>query len=112
MLRRVARAGFSAASEPEHDDLERNRPGDHRGDARVDPRLGDVHQPDAEPEQEAADDRARAELGARDAERRAAPGEDRREEHRGDEEARPAARSGGIVSTAILMPKYVEPQTT
>ena len=62
MLSRVARAGLSPASEAQHDDLERNRSGDHRRDARVDPRLGDVHQPDAEPEQEPAGDRARAEL--------------------------------------------------
>ncbi len=34
-----------------HDDLERHRPGDHRRDARVDPLLGDVHEPDSAGEQ-------------------------------------------------------------
>ena len=41
-----------ARDEAEHDDLERDGAGDHRRDARVDPRLGDVDEPDAEPEQE------------------------------------------------------------
>ena len=49
-------------------------PGDHRGDARVDSRLGDVNEPDAEPEQQRADERGRGELAARDPQRGPAPG--------------------------------------
>jgi hypothetical protein len=58
-----------------------------------------VHHPDPQAEEETADDCRASQLGARDAEGGAAPGE-------------PAASSGGIVSTAILIPKYVEPQST
>ena len=71
-----------------------------------------MHQTHAEPEQQAPDDRGSAELAARDPEGGAAHHQDRREQQAGDEEARPRRESGGIVSTAILIPKYVEPHTT
>ena len=71
-----------------------------------------MNEADAEPEQEAAGDRARAELRARDPQRRSAQGEDRGEQEAATRKRDPAARSGGIVSTAILIPKYVEPHTT
>ena len=77
-----------AGEQAQDDDLQRHRPGDHRRDARVDPRLGDVDDADAEREEQPAGERARSELGARDAERRPAPREDRREQDRCGQEAR------------------------
>ena len=102
-----------AGDQAQDDDLQRHRSGDHRRDARVDPRLGNVHQPHAEPEKEHAGDRARHRARARvtrnDVPRQARIAARRSAATRNRD---PAARSGGIVSTATLIPKYVEPQTT
>ena len=51
-----------------------------------------MNEPDAEPEQEHSGDRARHELGARDAQRAPAPGENRCEQQPGHEEARPGGK--------------------
>jgi len=61
-----------------------------------------VHEADAEPEEQRADDRARPELPPGDAQARPSQEEDGREEEGGH---------GGMVSIAILIPRYVEPQT-
>ena len=107
------RAGDAlAGDEAPDDDLQRHRARDHRGDARVDPRLGDVNQPDAEREQRNAQPRGRDDLAPRGAKR--AP-----ERARGCPRARaaaarnlvPAVSSGGSVRTASLIARYVEPQT-
>ena len=73
---------------PQDDDLERHRAGDHRGDTRVDARLGDVHQPDPEGEERDAEPRGGERLARRDAERAPRDDRDQREDRRGGEEPR------------------------
>ena len=64
------RAGDALAGDgpPDHD-LERHRAGDHRRDARVDARLGDVDEADSEREERDAQARGRQRFPPRDAER-------------------------------------------
>ena len=111
--RPVARGDALPREDAPDDDLQRHRAGDHRRDAGVDPRLGDVHQPDAEREQR--DPEAAA---AESASRRSTRNERRATTRmpRGSPAAArkrvPAVSSGGSVRTASLIPRYVEPQTT
>ena len=62
-------------------------PGDHRRDARVDARLRDVDEPDAERQQEQAGGRTPDELACRHAQARAAERQGEGEDRAGDEEA-------------------------
>ena len=73
------------------DDLQRHGACDHRCDAGVDPRLGDVHQADPAREQRDAETRRRERFAAVDAKRSPRECEDRRKDRRRSEEA----RSGG-----------------
>jgi len=77
-----------ARQRAEEDHLERHRPGDHRGDARVDPRLGERDHADAEGEQREAEERRGGELAARHPDAPPAQDEDQRQQAAGEQEAR------------------------
>ena len=87
---RRARDSLGGERSPD-DDLERDRAGDQRRDRRVDPRLGNVHHADAEPEQRHAEPRGGERLARRDAERAAGDRQHRRE----DRGRREKPRAGG-----------------
>src|SRR6266487_6224457 len=79
---------------PHEDYLQRNRPRDHRRDARVDPRLGNVDDADAEGEEKQADERAREQLPRADPEAAASERENEHEDQAGREEARASGEQG------------------
>ena len=110
VARRIPRDTRSPRAEREEHHLQRYRPGDHRRDARVDARLGDVDDADAKRQQQQADERARNEPAARDAKAVSAAASTKA---RIAPAARklPAEKRGGSVSTTTLIPRYVDPQT-
>ena len=84
-----------ARERAQQDHLQRHRARDHRGDARVDPRLGERDHADAERQQREPEQRGGGELTSRDADAAPAQRQDQREQPAGEQEARPGREERG-----------------